>query len=129
MCEKDCVSFQLNCNRRESIRHFRDIQNKLKQKQVPYLTKNEIVVHNKPDDCWVSFLGIVRDLTPLVEEYSEMVLPILAFAGKDISDWFDERTGDIKHHVDPITGVRVPYLPHGLIPHVLPQVPTSKCCT
>lgn len=32
----------------------------------------------------------------------------------------------IVHHVHPVTGVRVPYLPHGPLPDVLPQVPTSE---
>lgn len=31
----------------------------------------------------------------------------------------------ILHHIHAVTGVRVPYLPHGPLPDVLPQVPTS----
>ena len=34
-----------------------------------YFTPNEVSVHNTIGDIWVSFLGKVRDLTPLVNEY------------------------------------------------------------
>lgn len=97
MCEYDCVADRLHCNERKSIRSFREIQANLQSKPLPYFTKSEVVVHNTPEDCWVSFLGIVRDLTPLVAEYEgePEIRPILAFAGKDISDWFDPRTGDV----------------------------------
>lgn len=93
----------------------------------PYFTPDEVVVHNTPEDCWVSFLGSVYNLTPLIEENlgKRTIKPILAFAGKDISDWFD-RNGCIKKHVHPVTGVIVPYLPHGPIPDVGPEVPNTR---
>lgn len=99
----------------------------MKRKNLPIFTPKEVVVHNKEDDCWVSILGVVRNLTPLVKKHqgTREIKPILAFAGKDISSWFDPRTGDILHHVHPVTGVLVPYTPHGPIPDVLPQAPTS----
>ena len=31
---------------------------------------------------------------------NELIAPILAVAGQDISHWFNSRTGDIKTHVD-----------------------------
>ncbi|KAI4460949.1 hypothetical protein MML48_5g00021099 [Holotrichia oblita] len=93
-----------------------------------YIAPFEVVIHNKPDDCWVSFLGKVFNVTPLIDEYKnqDCIRPLLAFAGKDISHWFDAKTGDIQHHVHPITGARVPYCPHGRIPHVEIQVPSTK---
>nr|CAD7572737.1 unnamed protein product [Timema californicum] len=90
-----------------------------------YYTPAEVVVHNTPNDLWVSFLGRVLDLTSLAQEYdgTQEIKPILAHAGKDISHWFDPRTGELKHRIHPVTGVRVPYTPHGPIPHVSLEVP------
>ncbi|XP_063237942.1 cytochrome b5 domain-containing protein 1 isoform X1 [Bacillus rossius redtenbacheri] len=93
-----------------------------------YFTHGEVVVHNTPDDLWVSMLGKVLNLTDLVKEFeaTDAVRPIIANAGKDISHWFDQDTEELRHHVHPVTGVRVPYLPHGPIPHVGPEVATSS---
>eukprot|EP00958_Prasinococcus_capsulatus_P030333 scaffold8066_cov403-Prasinococcus_capsulatus_cf.AAC.2 len=56
-----------------------------------YYTPAEVATHNWEGDCWVSFLGDVYDLTPLVEEHRGILAkPILCHAGQDISDWFDE---------------------------------------
>ncbi|KAJ8940636.1 hypothetical protein NQ318_020693 [Aromia moschata] len=87
----------------------------------------EVVVHNTADDCWLSFLGKVVDVTPLIEEHRQerCVLPLIAMAGKDVSHWFDERTGDIQHYIHPETGVKVPYCPHGPVPDVSVEVPAT----
>ena len=37
-------------------------------KRPKYFTPNEVSIHNTAKDIWVSFLGKVYDLTPLVEE-------------------------------------------------------------
>lgn len=94
----------------------------------PIFAPFEVVIHNKPNDCWVSLLGKVLDITPLIKEYSgeKCIKPLLAMAGKDISHWFDERTGDIQHYIHPETGVRVPYCPHGLLPDVSVVVPATS---
>lgn len=62
-----------------------------------YYLPTDVILHNKPDDIWVSFLGKVCDITPLVAEYKRkrVVKPLLAYAGKDISHWFDKRTQDV----------------------------------
>ncbi|KAF5306966.1 hypothetical protein FQR65_LT07188 [Abscondita terminalis] len=88
----------------------------------------EVVVHNKPQDCWVSLLGKVLNVTSLIEEFKEYgnVRPILEQAGKDLSHWFNEYTNDIAHYVHPLTGALIPYTPHGSIPHVHQTVPTTK---
>jgi hypothetical protein len=41
-------------------------------KRPKYFTPNEVSVHNTSKDIWVSFLGRVYDLTPLVEEHAGM---------------------------------------------------------
>lgn len=88
----------------------------------------EVVVHNTPDDCWVSLLGKVLNITPLIKKYEndQCIKPLLAMAGKDISHWFDEKTGDIMHYIHPETGIRVPYCPHGRLPDVQVYVPSSE---
>lgn len=92
----------------------------------PYVAPFEVVVHDQPDDCWVSLLGKVFDVTPIIKQYEgqDCIKPLIAHAGKDISNWFDDRTGDIRYYIHPLTGAHVPYCPHGRIPDVLPQVPT-----
>lgn len=34
-----------------------------------YFTPNEVALHNTSEDCWVSFLGKVFDLSPLCLKY------------------------------------------------------------
>lgn len=93
----------------------------------PHYAPFEVVIHNTRDDCWVSFLGKVFDITPLIKQYEgeKCIKPLVAMAGKDISHWFDKRTGDIRHFIHPVTGCRVPYCPHGPIPDVSVQVPST----
>ena len=41
-----------------------------------YYTPREVQAHNSPhDDCWVSFLGLVYDMTPLLKENPGAVRP------------------------------------------------------
>lgn len=63
-----------------------------------YFTPGEVAAHNTPEDCWVSYLGRVYDLTPLCAEHAGSILlkPILTHAGKDISHWFDPSTKDVR---------------------------------
>ncbi|XP_078284278.1 cytochrome b5 domain-containing protein 1 isoform X2 [Rhinoraja longicauda] len=62
-----------------------------------YYTPSEVAAHNTMTDLWVSYLGRVRDLSPLVQEHQGDVLlkPILEAAGQDISHWFDEEREDV----------------------------------
>lgn len=96
--------------------------------KLPVYAPFEVIIHNQPNDCWLSFLGKVFDVTPLVKQYKDKdcIKPILAFAGKDVSHWFDEKTGEIRHFIHPVTGVEVPYCPHGPIPDVKCQVPSTE---
>lgn len=91
---------------------------------VKYFLPTEVAVHNTEIDCWVSYHGEVYDLSDLCKVWANKreIKPILAYAGKDISHWFDHEKNDIKYYVHPITGVLVPYCPHGPIPDVIPSV-------
>ncbi|XP_032695964.1 cytochrome b5 domain-containing protein 1 [Lontra canadensis] len=92
-----------------------------------YFTAAEVAQHNVPEDLWVSYLGSVYDLTPLARKYKGDVLlkPIIEVAGQDISHWFDAKTGDIRKHVDPLTGTLRYRTPRGRFLHVPPQLPRS----
>ncbi|CAH8485630.1 unnamed protein product [Schistosoma turkestanicum] len=96
-----------------------------------YFTPNEVLAHNSPEDCWVSFLGRVYDLTPICAQNKGSVLlrPILNEAGRDISHWFDAQTGDVRYHVDPITNCHVPYTPFGRFVHIPPPYPVTDWAT
>ncbi|XP_060527710.1 cytochrome b5 domain-containing protein 1 isoform X2 [Cylas formicarius] len=92
----------------------------------PVFAPFEVVIHNKPQDCWVSLLGKVLDITPLIKEHEneQSIKPLIAMAGKDISHWFDNKTGEIRHYVHPETGANVPYCPYGPLPDVAETLPT-----
>ncbi|XP_053485147.1 cytochrome b5 domain-containing protein 1 isoform X2 [Ictalurus furcatus] len=92
-----------------------------------YFTPNEVSVHNSIGDLWVSYLGKVYNLTPLLQEYKGDVLlkPIIESAGKDISHWFDPKMKDIITHVDPLTGCVKYYTPRGRFLHVPPICPCT----
>lgn len=38
-------------------------------KRLPYYSREEILEHNLPTDCWVSIFGRVYDLTQLIREH------------------------------------------------------------
>ncbi|XP_076388709.1 cytochrome b5 domain-containing protein 1 [Megachile rotundata] len=105
-------------------------------KVLKYFLPTEVALHNTSVDCWVSYNDEVYDLTDLCKLWANQreIKPILAYAGKDISHWFDHEKNDIKYHIHPVTGVSVPYCPHGPIPDVascvVPAVtwrPLDKC--
>ncbi|KAL1491852.1 hypothetical protein ABEB36_012387 [Hypothenemus hampei] len=97
-------------------------------KNYPVIAPFEVVVHNTPHDCWISFLGKVYNITLLIKRHNgeKCIKPLLAMAGKDVSHWFDPKTGDIKLHVHPETGVKVAYCPHGPLPDVPLEVPATS---
>jgi len=84
-------------------------------------------MHNTEDDCWVSALGKVLDLSQVTAHYrGALTQPIVRAAGTDISHWFDKQTGDIKKCIDPKTGLEQYYTPHGRFVHVPPSVVTTQ---
>ncbi|KAK5848040.1 hypothetical protein PBY51_005695 [Eleginops maclovinus] len=92
-----------------------------------FFTPLEVSSHNTDADLWVSFLGRVCDLTPLIEEHrgDVLLLPILESAGRDISRWFDPDTRDVLQYVDPLTNCVRYYTPRGRFLHVPPTGPRS----
>jgi cytochrome b involved in lipid metabolism len=75
-----------------------------------YYTPAEISLHNAPNDCWLSWLGSVYDLTGVISKHiegtayssnaeqmqDEAVKPFVEAGGTDISNWFDEYTSKVK---------------------------------
>ncbi|KAK5889733.1 hypothetical protein CesoFtcFv8_015707 [Champsocephalus esox] len=96
-------------------------------KRKRFFTPREVASHNTEADLWVSFLGRVCDLTPLMEEHKGdvLLLPILEFAGRDISRWFDPDTNDVLRYVDPLTNCVRFFTPRGRFLHVPPAGPRS----
>ncbi|XP_041842225.1 cytochrome b5 domain-containing protein 1 [Melanotaenia boesemani] len=92
-----------------------------------FFTPSEVAAHNTEADLWVSFLGKVLDLSPLMSRYEGdvLLLPIMEFAGKDISSWFDPQTKDVRKYVDPLTSCVRYYTPRGRFVHVPPAGPRS----
>ena len=108
----------------------------------PFLSSrnpNQVAHHSAPDDAWVSFHGNIYDITRLISENEgPLVGPLLKNAGADISHWFnltesaDESENsngekkkvvvvELKTHVDAVTNLRRPYVPHGRFVHVPPN--------
>jgi cytochrome b involved in lipid metabolism len=65
---------------------------------VRYYTPAEVELHNSPTDLWLSWLGDVYDLSVLAQERKgdPLMIPLLKYAGKDISHWFNPKTGDVR---------------------------------
>ena len=99
-----------------------------------YILPSEVALHNTSQDCWVSFLDHVWDLTDLVKDRPNdpLVLPIIKAAGTDISHWFNPQTKNIRTRIDDISELEVPNLPmeHLLdVPDISPStglVPSSN---
>ncbi|KAM4537076.1 cytochrome b5 domain-containing protein 1 [Odontesthes bonariensis] len=92
-----------------------------------YFTPSQVAAHNTAADFWVSFLGKVCDLSPLMSrlEGDVLLLPIMECAGKDISCWFDPKTKDVLRYVDPLSSCVRYYTPRGRFVHVPPAGPRS----
>ncbi|XP_056299149.1 cytochrome b5 domain-containing protein 1 [Pseudoliparis swirei] len=97
-----------------------------------YFTPAEVSAHNTAADLWLSFLGTVSDLTPLMEQHAAggaLLVPIMASAGQDVSSWFDPDTKDLQRHVDPLTSCVRYYTPRGRFLHTPPAGPRSDWAT
>mmetsp|Transcript_39741 Transcript_39741/g.118271 ORF Transcript_39741/g.118271 Transcript_39741/m.118271 type:complete len:226 (+) Transcript_39741:152-829(+) len=92
-----------------------------------YYTPYEVAKHNLPDDCWVSFLGGVYDITKLLKDNpGKLIEPLIKAAGKDISHWFNPKTKDLKTHICPVTNLERYYTPMGRFVHVPPAEPMAN---
>jgi len=92
-----------------------------------YYTPDEVSLHNRSDDLWVSMFGKVSDLTKLVADNpGNLVQPIIEAAGTDISHWFDPVTKVVKTFIDPKTELEAPFCPMGEFLHCPPSMPTTE---
>ncbi|KAL6757449.1 hypothetical protein V8C86DRAFT_1828730 [Haematococcus lacustris] len=92
-----------------------------------YYTPYEVAQHNTPEDCWVSFLGEVYELTRLIQRFpGKITEPIIKAAGTDISHWFDAKTRTVKTIICPVTELERFYTPMGRFPHVPPIEPVNN---
>jgi len=84
-----------------------------------YYSVQEVAQHCSKADCWVSLFGKVIDLTNLIKHHDgTLVLPLVRFAGEDISHWFDPNTKEPKTHLDLNTGKTAAYTPFGRFVHI-----------
>ncbi|KAM8882232.1 cytochrome b5 domain-containing protein 1 [Synchiropus picturatus] len=102
-----------------------------KEKRPNFFTPTQVAAHNTTTDLWVSYLGKVCDLTPLAMQHEDdpLLVPILEFAGKDISSWFDVETKDLQTYIHPLTNCVSYYTPRGRFLHVPPAGPRSDWAT
>jgi hypothetical protein len=108
-----------------------------------YFTKKEVALHNKTEDAWLIVSGKIYNLSSVISKYgpdAEELKPLLMFAGKDVSHWFEKDTDNVKHFPPPISekssskyvnysqfvnyvdidsGKKMPFSLHGIPPHVL----------
>ncbi|XP_040037581.2 cytochrome b5 domain-containing protein 1 [Gasterosteus aculeatus] len=96
-----------------------------------FFTPAEVSAHNSEADLWLSFLGRVWDVSPLMDLHKgdALLLPIMEAAGKDISSWFDSKTQDVQRYVDPLTTCERYYTPMGRFVHIPPAGPRSDWAT
>ena len=75
-----------------TIKDNKDIPRPYKLRR--FYTPKEVMLHNKADNCWVSFFHKVFDLTLLINENHNKSEcdPIVLAAGTDITHWFDPET-------------------------------------
>mmetsp|Transcript_28939 Transcript_28939/g.39968 ORF Transcript_28939/g.39968 Transcript_28939/m.39968 type:complete len:230 (+) Transcript_28939:163-852(+) len=92
-----------------------------------HYTPYEVALHSAPDDCWVSFLGGVYNLTGIIKNNEgPLVQPLSRAAGQDISHWFIPENGKVVTHIDPITNLERPHCPEGRFLHIAPNEPVAS---
>jgi cytochrome b involved in lipid metabolism len=68
------------------------------KKMSKYFTKKEVAVHHKTDDAWLIVSGKIYDLSSVIRKYGPDAAeskPLVMFAGKDISHWFDKDADNV----------------------------------
>jgi hypothetical protein len=94
---------------------------------VKYFTKEELAVHNNPEDCWVCIFDKVYDISELIMENRGVLSnPLVEAGGSSISHWFNEKTGDLKTFIDPVRNIEMYYTPNGRFIHVPPTDPVDR---
>lgn len=98
----------------------------LEKGRLPWVSSADVKVHNHEEDCWISFLGKVFDLTSLLAQHKDdpLSIPILRNAGEDISHWFDPKTCKVNlechEHIGILRPVHAAYIA---------LLQPSLCCT
>lgn len=92
-----------------------------------YYTPYDVSLHFKSGDLWVTIFGEVFDLTHLVQQNftSSLCQPLIDFAGKDISHFFNSKTKEPLTKIDTNTGKKVYHCPHGRYLHIPSGTPHS----
>ncbi|XP_014211521.1 cytochrome b5 domain-containing protein 1 [Copidosoma floridanum] len=85
--------------------------------RLPYFLPTEVAMHSTAQDCWLSCLGGVYDLTSYIALNPESLICkyLLAHAGRDVSHWFDARIFGrkrLRRYVEPATGLWRILLPY-----------------
>lgn len=90
-----------------------------------YYTWTDIEPHSFAHDIWIVLFGKVLDLTELVQSNIESPLcqPLIDFAGKEVTHWFNQKTKEPKTKVDPDTARKVHYCPNGRYLHIPSGLP------
>jgi cytochrome b involved in lipid metabolism len=71
-----------------------------------YFTKKEVALHNTTEDAWLIVSGKIYNLSSVISKYGpdvEELKPLVMFAGKDVSHWFEKDTDNVKNF-PPIPG-------------------------
>ncbi|KAK3930443.1 Cytochrome b5 domain-containing protein 1 [Frankliniella fusca] len=77
----------------------------------PRLLSTDVTPHNTLGDVWVTVFGRVLDVSDLADPGGTLgARTLFAFAGKDISHYFDPDTRDVVTLVHPSSGEEVPVL-------------------
>ncbi|KAH8298212.1 hypothetical protein KR018_011029 [Drosophila ironensis] len=76
-------------------------------RKMRYYLKDEVVCHNKKDDCWVVIHRNVFDLTPMLKDrtdhWNRNLDYLMAHAGKDLTHFFHEN-GEPRTEISSSTG-------------------------
>lgn len=94
-----------------------------------FYTEEEVLLHSIPEDCWISVFDDIFDITALLKSSEgNETKSLFKYAGKSVSHWFNEETGEIKTFVDPLRNVTLPYVPlhEGNILYVPSPDPTTE---
>ncbi|KAH8392131.1 hypothetical protein KR215_001477, partial [Drosophila sulfurigaster] len=80
---------------------------KMSHKRMRYFLMDEVVTHNRKDDCWVVIHKNVFDLTPMIKDridhWNRNMDYLMAHAGKDLSHLFHEN-GEPRTEISPSSG-------------------------
>ena len=93
-----------------------------------YYTLLDVKQHSRSTDCWVVLFGQVLDLTKTIQEnfQSSLCRPLIDYAGKDVSHWFNLRNTEPKTRVNPTTGMKEYYFPDGRYLHCPSSSPETN---